>query len=254
MAMNDWEQWGGSYDDDLNPYSRFGSGYPYEPPGSGYRYEGSSSGYRYGQYRFGRHPYEWRNDFARGEHSWRGGVLGWLGAGIRAGAGWFGERLQQWGSWFGGRVRGGTEEIGRAVRGRGERMASALEEQDERAAASLGARRRRPQRYRRPDERILDDVWHRISVAAVDPQDVEVAVQDGVVTLSGRVSTRFEKRIIEDIAESVFGVQEVHNHLRLARIGSESRAGAGIEPLQGNASVPSGQTNFESTVTQSERH
>jgi hypothetical protein len=270
MAINEWEQWGGSsFDDDLRPYGRFGSGYPYErfgsssaygrfgsrSPyerygrfGSGYPYERFGSGSPYGQYRFERYPFE-RGEFGRGEHTWRGGVLGWLGAGIRAGAGWFGDRLQQWGTWFGGRVSGGTEEIGRAVRGRGEQMASALEEQDERTGGNLRARSDRPQRYRRPDERILDDVWHRISVAAVDAEDVEVAVNNGVVTLSGRVSTRFEKRIIEDIAESVFGVQEVHNHLRLARVGSEAR-----DVAQGNAAVPSAQKNFENAVNQAERH
>src|SRR5205807_738027 len=141
MAINDGQQWGEyAYGDDFRTYERFG--YPY----GRYPYE------RFGYEGYG---YEPRRKMGPGEHSWRGGVLGWLGAGIRAGAGWFGERLQQWGSWFGGRVRGGTEEIGRAVRGRGERMASALEEQDERAAASSGARRRRPQRYRRPDERPL---------------------------------------------------------------------------------------------------
>ena len=47
------------------------------------------------------------------------------------------------------------------------------------------ARQSRFPRYQRPDERILDDVWHRISVAAVDSQDVEVEVGQGVVTLSG---------------------------------------------------------------------
>src|SRR2546429_312305 len=104
--------------------------------------------------------YEPRRKMGPGEHTWRGGILGWLGAGIRAGAGWFGNTLQQWGTWFGGRVSGGTAEIGRAVRGRGEQMASALEDQDQRVAATV--RRNLPPRYRRPDERILDDVWHRI--------------------------------------------------------------------------------------------
>jgi len=122
-------------------------------------------------------------------------------------------------------------------------MASALEDQDQRAAAMM--QRNRPPRYRRPDERILDDVWHRISVAAIDPQDVEVEVSDGVVTLSGRVSTRFEKRVIEDIADGVFGVREVHNHLRLARIGAEE-----TEPVQGNAGTPATQRSFETTPGQ----
>lgn len=225
MAMDDRDLWGGylhGYGDYRRGDERFGYGYPYD-------------------------RFAFERERERGEHTWRGGILGWLGAGIRAGAGWFGSRLQQWGTLFGGRVTGRTAEIGRAVRGRGEQVASALEEQDE---------RRNPQpRYRRPDERILDDVWVRISRAAVDPQDVEVEVNDGVVRLSGRVSTRFEKRVIEDIAESVFGVREVHNQLRLARIGAEARPGtANIEPLQTNAGAPTTQRSFDSTVGQVERH
>ena len=237
MAINDRQQWGEyAYGDDFRTYERFG--YPY----GRYPYE------RFGYEGYG---YEPGREMGPGKHTWRGGILGWLGAGIRAGAGWFGNTLQQWGTWFGGRVSGGTAEIGRAVRGRGEQMASALEDQDQRAAATL--RRNRPPRYRRPGERILDDVWHRISLAAVDPQDVEIEVNDGVVTLSGRVSTRVEKRVIEDIADSVFGVREVHNHLGLARIGSGSR-GAETGPLATNAGSPATQRSFDTTVGETERH
>ena len=221
MAMDDRDLWGG-YGDFRRGYERFGYGYPYD-------------------------RFAFERERERGEHTWRGGILGWLGAGIRAGAGWFGSRLQQWGTLFGGRVTGRTAEIGRAVRGRGEQMASALEDQEE--------RRNRQPRYRRPDERILDDVWIRISLAAVDSQDVEVEVTEGIVRLSGRVSTRFEKRVIEEIAESVFGVREVNNQLRLARIGAEARpATANIEPLPTNAAAPTTQRSFDSTVGQVDRH
>src|SRR5438874_2570710 len=237
MAINDWQQWGEyGYGDDFRTYERFG--YPY----GRYPYE------RFGYEGYG---YEPRRKMGPGEHTWRGGILGWLGAGIRAGAGWFGNTLQQWGTWFGGRVSGGTAEIGRAVRGRGEQMASALEDQDQRAAATV--RRNLPPRYRRPDERILDDVWHRISLAAVDPQDVEVEVNAGVVTLSGRVSTRFEKRVLEDIADGVFGVQEVHNHLRLARTSSEGRT-AETQPLRTSPGGASPQRSFDENTAEAERH
>src|SRR5438874_4013119 len=254
MEIDDRTQRGGSsYGDEArgyqpfgyeDRYGRFGMRYAYEPFGFGYPFEPFGLEYRAERFGYG-------DEANRREHTWRGGVLGWLGAGIRAGAGWFGIRLQQWGSWFGGRVSGGTAEIGRAVRGRGERVASALEDQDERAAATV--RRNLPPRYRRPDERILDDVWHRISLAALDPQDVEIEVNGGVVTLSGRVSTRVEKRVIEDIADSVFGVREVHNHLRLARIGSESR-GAEPGPLATDASSPAMQRSFDTNVGETERH
>jgi len=255
MEIDDRTQRGGSsYGDEArgyqpfgyeDRYGRFGMRYAYEPFGFGYPFEPFGLEYRAERFGYG-------DEANRREHTWRGGVLGWLGAGIRAGAGWFGIRLQQWGSWFGGRVSGGTAEIGRAVRGRGERVASALEDQDERAAAAGGVRRNRS-RYRRPDERILDDVWHRISLAAVDPQDVEVEVNAGVVTLSGRVSTRFEKRVLEDIADGVFGVQEVHNHLRLARTSSEGRT-AETQPLRTSPGGASPQRSFDENTAEAERH
>jgi BON domain len=261
MAMDERQQWGGyTAGDERRSSERFGYGYPSERYGYFDPYERFGHGYASDRFGYGSpygegYGYEGRGGFQRGEHRWRGGVLAWLGAGIRAGAGWFGNQMQQWGTWFGGRLAGGTAEIGRAVRGRGEQMASALEYQDERAASTLGARGTRQSRYRRPDERILDDVWHRISVASVDPQDVEIEVNGGVVTLSGRVSTRFEKRVIEDIADSVFGVQEVHNHLRLAPSASDTRPGStSTDPLQGNAGASGTQRNVDSTIGQAERH
>jgi hypothetical protein len=40
-----------------------------------------------------------------------------------------------------------------------------------------------------------------------------------MVTLSGEVNTRREKRMAEDAAESVSGVQDVHNQLRVKQTG-----------------------------------
>jgi hypothetical protein len=270
MAIDDRQQWSRfPYGEEPRRYQQFGQGYAYDPwyrqfrqgyaydPfGFGDRYERFGLGYPserfgYADERFGYEPGYGGLGF-RHQHTWRGGILGWLGAGIRAGAGWFGNQLQQWGSWFGGRVSGGTAEIGRAVRGRGERVASALEEQDERTASTFGARRSRPPRYRRPDERILDDVWHRVAISAADPQDVEIEVNGGVVTLSGRVDTRFEKRLIEDIADGVFGVQEVHNHLRIAP-GSPDLRAAGAD-LHANAGASASQRRFDEAAGQPERH
>jgi hypothetical protein len=39
------------------------------------------------------------------------------------------------------------------------------------------------------------------------------------VTLTGTVATRAQKRLAEDIADGVTGVNEVHNHLRIQRAG-----------------------------------
>ena len=49
----------------------------------------------------------------------------------------------------------------------------------------------------------------------LDASDVDVAVQNGEVTLSGTVDSRYAKRLAEDIAESVSGVTNVQNNLRV---------------------------------------
>jgi hypothetical protein len=75
---------------------------------------------------------------------------------------------------------------------------------------------RAPRGYVRSDERIREDVCDRLMCAHwIDPTDVEVSVERGEVTLDGTVRRRGDKRAIEDIAESVLGVKEVHTRLRL---------------------------------------
>ncbi len=164
------------------------------------------------------------------EHRWRGGILGWLGSGLRASAVWVGGRMQRWGAMLGSKVQGTGEELGEAMRARGERMGSAMEQRGEEASDRFRRwQGRAPRSYRRPDDRILDDVFLRIAASGVDARDVEIEVNNGVMTLSGRVPHRFDKRLIEEIAEQVFGVDEVRNHLRLAR---------GVEPQAPLAEPP----------------
>lgn len=74
-----------------------------------------------------------------------------------------------------------------------------------------------PKGYRRSDERIREDVSERIARSAIEADDVEVKVENGEVTLSGTVNSREDKRRLEDLAEDVFGVDEVHNSLRVNR-------------------------------------
>ncbi len=75
-----------------------------------------------------------------------------------------------------------------------------------------------PKGYRRSDERIRVDVSEAIAyTSGVDARDVEVSVLGGVVTLLGTVRQRLDKRRLEIIAESIDGVAEVQNELRLAR-------------------------------------
>jgi hypothetical protein len=77
-----------------------------------------------------------------------------------------------------------------------------------------------PKGFKRSDERIREDVSERIARSWINAEEVEVLVQDGEVTLTGTVQSREHKRAIEDIADDVFGVKEVHNQLRTSQPGS----------------------------------
>jgi hypothetical protein len=73
-----------------------------------------------------------------------------------------------------------------------------------------------PKNYSRSDERIREDVCDRLMQRwEVDASDVDVQVKDGEVILSGIVSERRAKRVIEDIAEDVLGVKDVTNHIKV---------------------------------------
>jgi osmotically-inducible protein OsmY len=75
-----------------------------------------------------------------------------------------------------------------------------------------------PKGYKRSDERTREDVCDAIAHQGhIDATDVEVKVQDGIVTLSGTVARREEKRGLEHLVERCRGVHEVHNELRLKR-------------------------------------
>jgi hypothetical protein len=75
---------------------------------------------------------------------------------------------------------------------------------------------RGPKGYRRSDERIHEDVCERLMEhPSIDASDVEVSVSDGDVTLIGQVESRAVKHLTETMAETVPGVKEVHNQLRV---------------------------------------
>jgi hypothetical protein len=74
---------------------------------------------------------------------------------------------------------------------------------------------RGPKGYRRPDERIHEDLAERLATSNVRTDEVELAVSGGVVTLSGRVESRWDKRALEELAEDTFGVTSVENRLRV---------------------------------------
>lgn len=73
-----------------------------------------------------------------------------------------------------------------------------------------------PKNYRRPDDRIRDDVNDRLTDEwNVDASDIEVNVINGEVILSGFVLDRYQKRRAEEVAEEVRGVTNVENRLKV---------------------------------------
>ena len=90
--------------------------------------------------------------------------------------------------------------------------------------ARAGHRGRGPKGYRRADSRIQEDVNDRLTEDPyIDATDIEVAVAEGEVTLTGMVASREDKRRAERLAEQVTGVGDVQNSLRVRRY-------EGIEP------------------------
>ena len=95
----------------------------------------------------------------------------------------------------------------------GDEVAERSRRMDERRQQNRG---KGPKNYRRSDKRIREDVNDRLSDDYyVDASDIEVQAKQGLVTLTGTVGSRHDKRRAEDIAESVSGVTDVENRLRV---------------------------------------
>jgi hypothetical protein len=73
-----------------------------------------------------------------------------------------------------------------------------------------------PRGFQRADDHIEAEICERMTDhPQLDARDIDVEVTGGEVRLGGSVSSRFAKRLAEDIADSVSGVREVHNELRV---------------------------------------
>ena len=80
-----------------------------------------------------------------------------------------------------------------------------------------------PKGYQRTDERIQENINDKLSDDPdLDASEIEVSVSKGEVTLSGTVNGRTDKRRAEEIAETVSGVTNVENRIRLQQQGSEN--------------------------------
>jgi hypothetical protein len=75
---------------------------------------------------------------------------------------------------------------------------------------------RGPKGYRRSDERIREEISDRLMTHPdIDASDIEVEVSRGIVSLTGTVEDRHEKRLAEYIAEDALGVDDVDNRLKV---------------------------------------
>jgi hypothetical protein len=85
---------------------------------------------------------------------------------------------------------------------------------------------RGPRNYKRSDQRIEEDINERLTQHhMIDASDIEVNVHNGEVTLRGQVDHRDAKRLAEDTAETVFGVKEVNNQIKVRQRGETEESG-----------------------------
>jgi hypothetical protein len=77
---------------------------------------------------------------------------------------------------------------------------------------------RGPKNYKRSEERIKEDIGHELERhPEIDASQIEVSLQDGIVTLKGHVEDRVQKRMAEDSIAYLPGVKDVRNELVIDR-------------------------------------
>jgi osmotically-inducible protein OsmY len=92
----------------------------------------------------------------------------------------------------------------------GQRLSSAPQGHDHRGKGPRG--------YQRSDQRILEDINDHLYLDPyIDATDIEVQVDKHQVILSGTVANLDAKRLAEDIADSIPGVENVENRIRVIK-------------------------------------
>lgn len=118
-----------------------------------------------------------------------------------------------------------------------------------------------PRNYSRSDDRIRDDVNDRLSDDPfVDASDIDVSVSNGDVTLTGHVDHRSTKRRAEDLAESVSGVKNVENRLRVSQSAGTQNSGvtgmgspSGSSASQSSSPVPGSERDQNRETSQTKK-
>jgi len=77
---------------------------------------------------------------------------------------------------------------------------------------------RGPQLQRRSDDKIYEEIGELLtSNPDLDASEVELHVESGEITLTGTIASRDARWLAEDLVNSVSGVREVTNRLKVAR-------------------------------------
>ena len=106
-----------------------------------------------------------------------------------------------------------------------------------------------PKGYQRSDERIREDINEQLSDDhQIDASEIEVKVEKGEVTLTGSVNERITKHLVEEIVESVSGVKNVENRIRVTT-GTEEKASQQQPQQQGQG--PTTKSNDRSKMRES---
>jgi hypothetical protein len=105
-----------------------------------------------------------------------------------------------------------------------------------------------PKGYKRNDQRVIEDISERLSDhPQIDASEIEIRLEEGVAVLTGTVSDRQSKRLAEEIAESVSGVQDVRNELRLQN-GSNQESDQQNRSMRKDSQSETGKSEMTSTA------
>jgi len=118
----------------------------------------------------------------------------------------------------------------------------------QRTSESMGPHKGKgPKGYRRSDDRIREDINDRLSDDSyLDASDIEIKVENCDVILSGTVDSRNAKRHAESLAESISGVKNVENRLRVKQENAERENRNSLSSSDSNSFLKSDNQNSKS--------
>ena len=110
---------------------------------------------------------------------------------------------------------------------------------------------RGPKGYKRSDEKIIEEACQRLERdGEIDASNIEVSAEDGVIRLRGTVEDRRTKRRAEECVESIYGVRDVMNELRVTQSGQQRPGSQGSQASQSGRSMQTSQTGQGTQASQ----